>query len=127
MDITWEGFQKELDKLAGLGKLSENIARDILNYSKTKLVGEDIVKDIDVDYLIATSWFSDIHVYKTEISVQLKNGKIILPWITIEYYLDETEASIGHDQWVEYITDESPTFFVSVQDKKIYGFTREDI
>ena len=124
--MTWEGFQKELDKLTECGKLGEYMARDILNYSKTKLIGEDVVSDIDVDYLIVTCWFSDIYAYKTEISVQLKNGKTVLPWVKIEYYFDEIEASIGHDQWVEYITDESPTFFGSVPDKKIYGFTRGD-
>ena len=124
MDITWEGFQKELDKI------SENLARDIFNYLgsiESKPVGRDKVEDGDIIYTIDTCWVNDINAYETGIRVQFKNGKTVLPWVIIEYYLDETEASIGHDQWVEYITDESPTFFVSVQDKKIYGFTRENI
>ena len=124
MDITWEGFQKELDKI------SENLARDIFNYLgsiESKPVGRDVVEDGDIIYTIDTCWVNDINAYETGVRVQLKNGKTVLPWVIIEYYLDETEASLAHDQWVEYITDESPTFFVSVQNKKIYGFTREDI
>lgn len=123
MDI-WEGFQEELSKF------SENLARDIFNYLgsiESKPVGRDEVKDRDIIYTIDTCWVNDINAYETGIRVQLKNGKTVLPWVIIEYYLDEEEASLGHDQWVEYITDESPTFFVSVRDKKIYGFTREDI
>ncbi len=124
MDITWEGFQKELDKI------SENWAwmmREYIDSIESKPVGRDIVEDGDITYIIDTCWVNDINTYETGIKVQLKNGKEILPWVIIEYYLDETEASLAHDQWVEYITDESPTFFVSVQNKKIYGFTREDI
>lgn len=123
MDI-WEGFQEELSKF------SENLARDIFNYLgsiESKPVDRDEVEDGDIIYTIDTCWVNDINAYETGIRVRLKNGKTVLPWVIVEYYLDEEEASLGHDQWVEYITDESPTFFISVQDKKIYGFTREDI
>ena len=124
MDITWEGFQKELEKI------SENLARDIFNYLgsiESKPVGRDEVEDGDIIYTVDTCWVNDINAYETGIRVQLKNGKTVLPWVIVEYYLDEEEALLGHNQWVEHITDESPTFFVSVQDKKIYGFTKEDI
>lgn len=129
MDIIWEGFQKELDKF------SENLARDIFSYLssiESKPVGRDTISDtigdsdIDIDYIIDTCWVNDIDAYETGISVQLKNGKTILPWVIVEYYPDEEEASLGHKQWVEYVVDEAPTFFVSVQDKKIYGFIKED-
>lgn len=124
MDITWEGFQKEL------GKLSENLARDIFNYLGSiefKPVGRDVISDIDINYTIETSLVNDINVYETGIRVRFKNGKTILPWVIVEYYLNEEEALLGHNQWVEYISEESPTFFVSVQDKKVYGFIKEDI
>lgn len=128
MDITWEGFQKELDKL------SENLARDIFNYLDSiepKPVGRDTISatigDIDIDYIIETCWINGANAYETGIRVQFMNGKTVLPWVIVEYYLNEEEASLGHKQWVEYILEEEPTFFVSVQDKKFYGFTREDI
>lgn len=124
MDITWDSFQKAHEIL------SENLTYDIFNYLgsiESKPVGSDEVSDIDVDYIIDTCWLNDINAYETGIKVRFKNGKVILPWVIVEYYLDEEEALLGHNRWVEYIVDESPTFFVSVQDKNIYGFTREDI
>ena len=124
MDITWEGFQKELDKI------SENLARDIFNYLgsiESKPVGRDVVSDINIDYTIDTCWVNDIDAYETAIEVRFKDGKEVLPWVVVEYYSTEEEAQFGHKTWVEYVEDESPTFFVSVQNKKIYGFTREDI
>lgn len=124
MDITWEGFQKELEKF------SENLACDIFNYLgsiKSKPVGRDVISDIDIDYTIDTCWVNDIDAYETGIRVCLKNGKTVLPWVIVEYYLSEEAALLGHNQWVEYISEESPTFFTSVQDKKVYGFIREDI
>lgn len=124
MDITWDDFQK------ALGKLSENLACDIFNYLgsiESKSVGRDEVSDIDVDYIIDTCWLNDINAYETGIKVRFKNGKIILPWVIVEYYLNEEEALLGHNRWVEYVADESPTFFVSVQDKNIYCFMREGV
>ena len=106
------------------------MARDIFNYLgsiESKPVGRDEVEDGDIIYTVDTCWVNDINAYETGIRVQLKNGKTVLPWVIVEYYLDEEEALLGHNQWVEHITDESPTFFVSVQDKKIYGFMKEDI
>ena len=132
----WEGFQEELSKL------SENLARDIFNYLgsiESKSVGRDTIShtigdsdtisdsDIDIDYIIDTCRVNDINAYETGIRVQFRNGKTILPWVIVEYYLNEEEALLGHNRWSEYILEEAPTFFVSVQDKKIYGFTREDI
>lgn len=124
MDIIWEGFQKELEKF------SEHYARDIFSYLdsvESKSIGRDSISDIDVDYIIETGRINDINVYETGIRVKLKNGKTVLPWVIVEYYLNEEEALLGHNQWVEYISEEAPTFFVSAQNKKIYGFTREDI
>ena len=123
MDI-WEGFQEELSKF------SENFARDIFNYLgsiESKPVGRDEVSDINVDYIVDTCWVNDIDAYETAIEVRFKDGKEVLPWVVVEYYSTEEEAQLGHKTWVEYVEDESPTFFVSVQNKKIYGFTREDI
>ena len=122
MDITWNDFQKTLEKL------SENLACDIFNYLgsiESRPVGRDEVEDEDIIYTVDTCWLNDINAYETRIKVRFKNGKIILPWVIVEYYLNEEEALLGHNQWVEYVTDESPTFFASVQDKNIYGFTRE--
>lgn len=135
MDI-WEDFLEEVSKF------SANYARDIFSYLgsiESKPVGRNVIShtigdgdtisdsDIDIDYIIDTCWVNDINAYETGIRVEFKNGKTILPWVIVEYYLNEEEALLGHNQWVEYISDEAPTFFVSVQDKKIYGFMKEDI
>ena len=127
MDI-WEGFLEEVSKF------SENFTRDIFSYLdsiESKPIGRNTISatigDIDIDYIIETCWVNDINAYETGIRVQFNNGKAILPWVIVEYYLNEEEALLGHNQWIEYISEEEPTFFVSVQDKKIYGFMREDI
>lgn len=124
MDVTWDSFQKALEKL------SENLACDIFNYLgsiESKPVGRDEIEDEDIVYTVDTCWLNDINAYETGIKVRFKNGKLILPWVIVEYYFNEEEASLGHNRWVECIAEESPTFFVSVQDERIYGFTREDI
>ena len=123
MDMIWEGFKDELERM------SEQLMRDVLNYFESiesKPTGRDTVSDIDVDYIVDTCWVSDIDCYETAIEVRFKDGKVILPWVVVEYYSTEEEAQLGHKTWVEYVEDESPTFFHSVQTKNIHGFMRGD-